>query len=151
MRSTRTPTFRLLATLALLLAPASALAQGDEAIVDVVMQWQERYNAGDPEGIAELYTDDLRWIVTSGITHTNHDGVVAQVRGLMDAGFDAIVIVVEDVLVMGDMAATMGAWVFTGPGVPDYAGHFTSTLVREDGVWRTARHASFVIPPPLEP
>ena len=151
MRPIRIPALPLLATLTLLLAPALALAQGDEAVVDAIMQWQVQFNEGDAEGIAAIYTEDLRWILTSGITLTNHEGIVAQVQGIMDTGYDVIDVAIDDVLVVGDMAAAMGTYLFTGPEVPDYPGHFTVTLVREDGVWLTARHASFVIPPPVEP
>lgn len=151
MRSVRLPMLGLLALLALLLAPTFAFAQAEGDAAAAVLQWQERFNAGDPDGVAALYIDDLRWILTSGATLTSRAEIVAVVQSLLDTGFDAITIVVEDVLVLGEVAATSGTYVFTGPGLPDYPGNFTSTLVREGGVWRTAYHVSFVIPPPAEP
>lgn len=97
MHQTRSIRLGLLVTLALALVTTVAVAQNEDAVRDATVQWQERYNAGDATGIADLYTEDLRWIVLSGTTHTDHEGVLAQVNGLFEAGYDTIQIVVDDV------------------------------------------------------
>ncbi len=135
--------------LALLVAGTGlALAQDEQAVTQTVLDWQERFNEGDAQGVADLYADDMIWIVTSGAVHTDEAGVLAQVNGLLEAGYDTVDIEVTDALVGQDLATTMGTWVFSGPNVPDYPGHYIAVVRLEDGEWRTVRHVSYLVAPP---
>jgi uncharacterized protein (TIGR02246 family) len=123
----------------------AALAQGDrDAVVATTMAWQEGFNAADAAAVASNYAEDLVWVTARGLEIRDRAGVIAQVERLRAANLVSITIQVDDVLVVGDLATTMGTYEFATADGGSVPGRFIAAFVQRDGRWWCIRHVSYV-------
>jgi uncharacterized protein (TIGR02246 family) len=102
-------------------------------------QWEKLFNAGDVEGVLELYEKDAALFPQPGQQVNGIDAVRETIKMFvqMEAKFD-----VQDATIAeaGDVALVMAPWTATakGPdGAMDMAGTTSDVLVKgSDGAWR---------------
>jgi uncharacterized protein (TIGR02246 family) len=136
--------------LALALAwPAGALAQAIDAELEALSErWTELFNAGDFDALAELYTEDTRWINADGIVFDGRDGVRGYARAIFEAGFEQVEIGYGDGAADGALAYASGTYLFTHESGTTLPGYFLTVLVHDGEAWRILRHMASNEPPP---
>ena len=128
-----------------------AHAQGDEqALRDLATQWQELYNAGDDQGVADLYTDDAVFLGNDGQVYEGHDAIISYLEAPlpMPPGEGTIQVDATEVQSFGDVGHGMGTYAFTAEdGTEMMRGNWMTLSRLVDGEWRIYRHASNFVPP----
>lgn len=119
-------------------------AQGSEvaAIDELSQQWQTRANAGDAQGVADLYTEDAILHPGNGGMIEGRDAIRDHMQQNIDAGFgDANIESVETEILNG-VAYSTGTWSAASPDGQTSDGHWLVVFLQEDGEWRMHRHTN---------
>lgn len=99
-------------------------------------KWNALMNAGDLDGLAQMYTEDARVMPPNGVLQTGHDAVRASFGGLIDANITGELTSVE-FRGSGDVAYNLGTYVLKAGGETIDEGKWIETWQRgADGVWR---------------
>jgi uncharacterized protein (TIGR02246 family) len=152
MKRFRFTPFALFAAMTLAFGLVVAQQGNQEALEEIAQQWQERYNAGDGEGVAELYTQDAILYAPDGTVHEGRDGIWEEVQGLIDAGFTQVSIEPPtDVEVLDGIAYYINRYTFMdAEGEVVSEGYAMVIYTRENAEWRIRRHiANMVLPEEL--
>lgn len=128
-------------------APAVAQTDGDAraAIEDRVTRFEQAYNSGDAEAMAELYTEDAAVLPPGSARQDGREAIGAVWSGAMESGLADLDLTVSEVHAAGDMATEIGTFTATAPGgegsgPADVAGKYIVLWQRgEDGIWRLHR------------
>lgn len=135
---------RSLIILSLIALTSLALGQGDapEALMAAPGEWKARYNAGDVEGLAELYTADAVVMPPGAPPVEGREGLMAVVRSYLDAGAVTIDDPVDEAFVSGDdVAWSRGSFeLFTEDGTSVGAGTYLIVYHLVEGDWLIHRH-----------
>lgn len=138
-----------------LLIATLAVAQGDagDALRELGNRWAELYNAGDFQGVADLYTEDAIVINFDGRADVGrqaiYEGLTEPLPEPMDQG--TIVVLTDEVEVFGDMAYGLGRYVHSGPdGTVFIQGSFMTIDKLVDGEWKMHRHLINMLMPEPE-
>lgn len=140
-----------------LLVATLALAQGDagDALRQLTDRWAELYNAGDFQGVADLYTEDAIVVNFDGRTNVGrqaiYEGLAAPLPEPMDQG--TIAITTEELKVFGEMAYGMGTYVHAAAdGSVMIQGSWMTIDKLVDGEWMMHRHiVNMLMPEPEAP
>jgi uncharacterized protein (TIGR02246 family) len=143
--------FALLAALTLALGTVLAQDQDDEAAAEEVnQQWQERFNAGDAEGVAELYTEDAVFYDSDGSVYEGRDAIQEAIQEFIDAGFRDASLEPIEVEVLNDTAYQILRYSVQDDEGETVEGYNLSILKHENGEWLIHRDfANFVMPEEL--
>lgn len=99
-------------------------------------RWVALLDAGDVEGLVELYTEDARIMPPNGETKTGHAAVREEFGGMIAAGLSGTLTSVESKAI-GDIAFNVGTYELTSDGETVDTGKFIETWQRgDDGQWR---------------
>ncbi|MFP3943612.1 MAG: YybH family protein [Alphaproteobacteria bacterium] len=139
-----------LALLALL--PGQALAGSPEAesIKDRLQQYESRFNQGNAEAVARLFSEDVVYYDPTGQVHRGREAVEQYYRGNLAAGFSDMTIEVIEIRVSEHRAWDIARYTITDPKGEPLAGHHLAILEKEDGEWivrRTLVNAEMPEPP----
>jgi ketosteroid isomerase-like protein len=104
--------------------------------------WVARYNAGDPAGVAKLYTDDGYYASAHVLAHGRQEIERYWARGIAAGGHLDFVKPVE-VHVEGGLGYLLGKYQATNAGVT-VDGRILIVGKRRDGTWQIAVHQSVV-------
>lgn len=138
--------FLVRCTTILTLLAIAGLALGQDAAPEDLLgapaEWKARYDAGDVEGLAELYTVDAVVMPPNVPSVEGREGLMAVVRSYMDAGATTI----EDPLVEAHVTGDDAAWgwgtfeLFAEDGSSVGAGSYLIVYRLVDGEWLIHRH-----------
>ncbi|HEV7278228.1 MAG TPA: nuclear transport factor 2 family protein [Devosiaceae bacterium] len=133
----------------LLAVPGVALGQQQdvEAIEDRLGQYEARFNAGDAEAVAELFSDDVTYYDALGQVHEGRDAVEQLCRGNFEAGFTDMTIDTVEIEVFGDTAYDIARYTVSGPGGNQLEGHHLAILAKEGDEWMVQRTLVNALPP----
>lgn len=141
--------------IAVVLACAASLgvvqAQGVADLLTMSPTWEALYNAGDLDGLVDLYTDDAVVMPPDAPAATGAAAMRANVEAYLGFGLvRSEVPVVEAYGVSGDLAWGAGPYRFyDAAGNLAAEGKYLIVYRFADGVWRIARHMwSNDAPPP---
>jgi ketosteroid isomerase-like protein len=141
--------------LAFAVVGSAAAAEINEAANQVIQQWQERFDAGDVEGVAALYAEDGMFVVTDpaaeftvedfeaepvGESHEGRSAIGAAVGGFRDAGFRSVVFEPVDVIVTMGYAYSTGTYEFANGDDGRVRGQYLLVMTEQDGSWLIDRH-----------
>ncbi|MEX2501837.1 MAG: nuclear transport factor 2 family protein [Trueperaceae bacterium] len=130
----------LLAWLALSVATAQDAGPGD--LMALPALWEARYNEGDLDGLAALYTEAATLMPPDAPEAHGRDAVRAHTQGYLDAGAArAEISSLMDYGVLGDEAWGAGTYrFFSDAGDPVAVGKFLIVYRRVGDAWSIARH-----------
>jgi ketosteroid isomerase-like protein len=113
-----------------------------EALLAAPVEWKARYNAGDVDGLAELYTADAVVLPPGAPPVEGRDGLIAVVRGYLDAGAVTIDDPLEEAFVTGKgVAWGRGSFeLYAEDGTSVGAGTYLIVYRLIDGRWLIHRH-----------
>jgi uncharacterized protein (TIGR02246 family) len=122
--------------------PAANDAEDQAAMRAVAQAWVERYNAGDAQGVAELYTEDGYYASAHILAHGRDRIRQYWERGIA-AGGHLDFIQPIDVHVAGDLGYFLGRYQATNAGVT-VDGRIVIVGKRQAGRWKIAVHETVV-------
>lgn len=122
-----------------------AIAADDKALSRVAEQWKDAYNAGDPDKIAALYTEDATYLTQHFITGIVHGrpAIRAYVKNGTDAKYKIDSLKVLSTHCSGDFAYTITRYESTN-GTQKAFGVNLVVLRKIDGKWMIVAHESAV-------
>lgn len=132
----------LIFALALLVVPATALAQHDDhgkaALKEMTPRWQAAYNAGDAAGVAALYTKDGVLLPPNSAPVDGREAIEAFWAVALEDGATGE-LTTKGMYGMGEAAAEVGMWVITGAD-GSHVDHGSYMLIYKqvDGEWQIA-------------
>ncbi|MBA1149391.1 nuclear transport factor 2 family protein [Ectothiorhodospiraceae bacterium WFHF3C12] len=139
-------------TLAVLL---SGMAQAGPSAVETIenrlQQYQARFNQGDAEAVAQLFSEDVVYYDPTGRVHEGRAAVQQYYRGNMAAGFSDMAIEKIEIEVRDDTAYDVARYTISDPKGNRLAGYHLAILEKEEGEWmvqRTLVNAEMPGPPP---
>lgn len=122
-----------------------AFAQGP--IDALAMRWQERLNAGDASGVAELYTTDGVLRHASGEISSGRTEIEAWAAATIEAGLVFTVVPTRWEQLSDGVAYGVGAWSAAAPdGTVVAAGEYIGVDLLVDGEWKIHQHFSGTVP-----
>lgn len=122
--------------IALAVLAGLALAVAQEPIDALAISWQDRLNAGDAAGVAELYTPDGVSRHASGEVDSGRDEIEAWATETIEAGLVFTVTPTDWELLSDDVAYGVGSWSAAAPdGTVVAAGDYIGVDVLVDGEW----------------
>ena len=127
------------------------LAEPDEkaSIDNRLQQYETRVNAGDAEGVSELFSEDVVYYGPLGRVFEGRDAVAQHYQANMTAGFSDMKIDVIEIEVFGDTAYDVARYTITSPAGKPLTGYHLAVLAKEDGEWIVQRTlVNAVMPPP---
>ncbi len=132
----------LILAIALLVMPATALAQYDDygkaGLKEMTPKWQAAYNAGDAAGIAALYTKDGVLLPPNSAPVDGREAIKAFWAAAIESGASGE-LTTKKMYGMGDNAAEEGMWVLTAAD-GSHLDHGSYMLIYKqvDGEWQIA-------------
>jgi uncharacterized protein (TIGR02246 family) len=125
------------------------LAQEDEqAIDDLRQQFEDLYNEGDLQGVAELYAEDAVLYDPFGQVHEGRDAIQEAWQGVVDADLTEMNIEHIETEVINDTAYAVAHWTATNDaGETGAEGYSLVILQRENGEWQIHRHITNLVMP----
>jgi ketosteroid isomerase-like protein len=98
--------------------------------------WEQAFNAGDVEGLVDLYTEDARVMPPNAESGTGHAAVETIFGGMIEAGLTGTLETIETVA-SGDLGHHVGAYTVLSPeGEEIDRGKFVETWQRVAGEWK---------------
>jgi uncharacterized protein (TIGR02246 family) len=140
----------------LLFAATFAFAQGDaaEAVRDLGNRWAELFNAGDMQGVANLYTEDAIVVNIDGHRDVGREAIYVGLATPLPEPLDqgTIEVITEEIEILGDTAYGMGMFVLSASdGSVMMQGTFIAIDKLVDGAWMLHRHViNMLLPEPEE-
>lgn len=122
-------------------SPAGDAAAIQSELEGVVQQWENAFNAGDANALAELYTADSRLLPPGSGPVDGKDNI----RSALDAMISADTTMQADLAITevhpaGDLAIEEGRFTFTGADDSVLAeGKYVNVWKQEDGQWKIYR------------
>lgn len=102
--------------------------------------WAERFNAGDADGMMELFEPDAVFVAQPGTPTTGEDSLNA-LKGLLQAG-PPISVTTRHVYVAGDLALAIAEWAIKGTAADgsemDLQGRTADVLRKGSQGWKLA-------------
>lgn len=142
---------RVLGACVALVVVGSALvgaASAEEArFSEMTATWGQAFNDGDVEGVAALYTEDARFISTTGRVFEGPAAIAAYLQAIRDAGLVEIRSEPLEFASDGSIGFTSGRYTFVTPTGVEIPGHYLIVYRMVDGEWRIHRHQSSPIEP----
>lgn len=124
-----------------------ALAVAQEPIDALAMSWQERLNAGDAAGVAQLYTPDGVLRHASGEVSSGRAEIEAWAAQTIEAGLVFAVTPTSWEYLSDTIAYGLGSWSAAAPdGTVVAAGEYIGVDVLIDGEWKIHQHFSGTVP-----
>jgi uncharacterized protein (TIGR02246 family) len=118
-----------------------------ESIDPVVTQWQDRFNAGDAAGVADLYTPDGVLRHASAEVDRGHEEIEAWAAESIAAGLTFTVTPTEWEELSDTVASGLASWsAATADGTVVAAGEIIGVYTWVDGEWKIHRHFSGTVP-----
>ncbi len=126
--------------MALLLVPATAMAQHDDhamaSLKEMTPTWEAAFNASDAAGIAALYTEDGTLLPPNAGPVTGREAIEAFWSAALEGGATGE-LKTKSLYAMGDHAAEVGTFVLTNAdGSHLDHGAFTLVYKMVDGGWQ---------------
>ena len=124
-----------------LASPLPAFAQGDlrAQIEKVGKAWEKAYNAGDPAGVAALYTKDAM-VMAPGAEPATGTKAIQELFAKDMAGGVKNALTTEDVVGVGEYAVEKGKYVATSSdGKHLDHGPYVTLFKKEGGAWKLHR------------
>jgi len=98
--------------------------------------WEQAFNAGDVEGLVDLYAEDARVMPPNAASGIGHAAVETIFGGMIEAGLTGTLETVETVA-SGDLGHRVGAYAVLSPeGEEIDRGKFVETWQRVAGEWK---------------
>ncbi len=149
MKSSASVSFLILVSM---LLPGLAIANQQEvrAIEDRLNQYETRFNQGDAEAVAALFSEDVVYYDALGQVHEGREAVQKLYQGNFDAGFRDMTVEPIEIEVLEDTAYDIARYTVSGPEGTRLQGHHLAILSKEDGEWtvqRTMVNAAMPQPP----
>lgn len=141
-----------LALVALTPGPVMAGSQDEEEIEGRLQQYEERFNRGDAEAVADLYSHDVIYYGPLGQVFEGRDAVEERYRASLAAGFSDMTIEVIEISVHDDIAYDLARYTISTPAGEPLTGYHLGVLEKEDGQWLVQRTlVNVVMPQPPTP
>lgn len=131
----------------LLLGPAMADPQDVESIEGRLEQYEDRFNQGDAEAVAELYSEDVVYYGPLGQVFQGRDAVQQRYQSSITAGFSDMQIEVIEIRVLDDIAYDVARYTISSPAGAPLTGYHLGVLEKEDGGWLVQRTLVNVVMP----
>jgi ketosteroid isomerase-like protein len=122
--------------------PATHDAADQAAMSTVAQTWVERYNAGDAQGVAQLYAEDGYYASAHILAHGREQIEEYWARGIAAGGHLDFIQPIE-VYVAGDLGYFLGKYQATNAGVT-VDGRIVIVGKRQAGQWKIAVHETVV-------
>ena len=139
----RTCFLTLIALSVVAAAPASTqdAATGENPAAAVARAYQEAFNAGQPDKLAALHTDDATWVDSDGSSLSGRDAIRAALsKAFAAAPGRTIEFAVDQVRPLGDdVILEKGSSIVTGPDGEQSASFYTTVYAKEGDQWRIAQ------------
>lgn len=132
----------VMTVLALSLAgPEMAAGQQPDsaAIEEQLERYEARFNAGDAEGISNLFREDVVYYDALGGIHEGRDAVRRMYRENLAAGFRDMSVEAVEIEVYGDTAYDIARYMITAPDGERIEGRHLAILTKVDGEWKVER------------
>ena len=124
-----------------------ALAVAQEPIDALAMAWQERLNAGDAAGVAQLYTPEGVLRHASREVSSGRDEIETWAAQTIEAGLVFTVTPTIWEQLSDTVAYGLGSWSAATPdGTVAAAGEYIGVDVLIDGEWKIHQHFSGTVP-----
>lgn len=121
--------------------------QDVEAIANRLQQYEDRFNRGDAEAVAELYSEDVIYYGPLGRVFEGRDAVRQRYQGSLAAGFSDMAIEVIDIRIFDDVAYDVARYTISSPAGEPLTGYHLGVLEKEDGEWLVQRTLVNVVMP----
>lgn len=118
-----------------------------EAIEGRLQQYEDRFNEGDAEAVAELYSEDVIYYGPLGKVFEGRDAVRQRYQGSLAAGFSDMAIDVIEIRVLDDVAYDVARYTISSPAGEPLTGYHLGVLEKEDGEWLVQRTLVNVVMP----
>jgi len=128
-----------LALVPLLLGLALAEPPEADVIKNRLQQYEARFNQGNAEAVARLYSEDVVYYDPLGRVHEGRDAVQAYYQRSLAAGFSDMAINKIEIEVFGDMAYDIARYTISDPKGRRLTGYHLAILAKEDGEWVVQR------------
>jgi len=139
----RTSLLTLIALSLVAAAPASAqdAAKGENPAAAVARAYQEAFNAGQPDKLAALHTEDATWVGSDGAALSGRDAIRAALsKAFAAAPGRSLEFAVDQVRPLGDdVILEKGSSIVTGPDGEQSASFYTTVYAKEGDQWRIAQ------------
>lgn len=139
-----------LALVPLLADPALADPQEVESITDRLQQYEDRFNRGDAEALAQLFSEDVVYYGPIGRVLDGRVAVRQHYQRNLAAGFSDMTVEVIEIEVADDSAYDIARYTVSSPEGEPLTGYHLAILAKEDGEWivqRTLVNAVMPKPP----
>lgn len=146
----------VLAALPLLLGADRGHAQDAKAAIDeAALAWESAFNAGDGQGVAELYTEDAALFPPDAERVDGKAAIAGFWQGAIDAGLADADLETLEVVEAGDLAYEVGTVTLSAPTSDGdrapVSGKYIVVWQHEgDGAWRLHRDIWNMNPPPAQ-
>lgn len=121
-----------------ILVASPALADDKSDLAARAAAWKAAFNAGDANGVAELYTEDAMRLPYQASTIKGRAAVVANIQETYDKGITKIRLEVLGAETMGNMAWGHGSYVLMdGDGNTIQEGKWLNVSKKVGGEWLT--------------
>ena len=115
---------------------------GDSPVTSLTTAYQEHYNAGHADMIADLFTEDGVGLYADGTVARGAAELTAFTAGQMEAGNPQAQIDVLEEMMFGDTAVAVGSWDVTaspeGAEMTESSGHWMAAYVNTADGWKIA-------------
>ncbi len=103
-------------------------------------EFEAKFDAGDTDGVAALYTDDAEFIAPHQAALVGRAAIAGFLAGAREAGIAAITLATLEVEADADSAIERGRYVMkTADGTAADQGNYLVHWKRRDGAWRIHR------------
>lgn len=126
---------------------AIAEPQDVEAIENRLQQYEDRFNQGDAEAVAELYSEDVIYYGPLGQVFEGRDAVRQRYQGSLAAGFSDMTIDVIEIRVLDDIAYDVARYTISSPAGEPLTGYHLGVLEKKDAEWLVQRTLVNVVMP----
>jgi len=122
-------------------AHAVQLPERSPSLVDVgefIDAFQARYNTGEADAVADLYSVDARWLTAAGAVLDGRPRIRQGLAQLMETVSPRLTLTEQDRFVFGDRAVSRGCYAFTsGDGSrTTWSGAYLNQLRYADSGWQ---------------
>lgn len=128
-------------------SPVLAGPQDVASIESRLEQYEIRFNQGDAEAVAELYSEDVVYYGPLGRVFQGRDAVQERYQGSLAAGFSDMKIDVIEIRVVDDIAYDLARYTISSPAGEPLTGYHLGVLEKEDGEWLVQRTLVNVVMP----
>jgi uncharacterized protein (TIGR02246 family) len=109
-------------------------------------KYVQTFNAADPDGIANLFTEDGIYLPAFGGALMNRSAIKEVVAARMKSGQPKLTEKVMEAQVVGKAIWTAGEWILTAQDGKVVSGHYAYVMVPEGSAWRLRMAISNLTP-----